>query len=769
MTSSDRNTVEKGGTFHHPSFSLGKIIVIYALLVAGMIAWHATILTAPPYDDFACVFLEAVWLAENDFDYSRLRNEELPFRRGGGPVIYLTSAVPSFFALLIRYGPGNPANLVLAHLVMLALASLILLFVFLLVRMRASAVGAILVTGLLATHPLFQSQSEMLGVDVPMTAMAIWAVYLTARGRFSWAVFAAAAAFAMKPTGLVVAVALAGYFFLRVVWTDGGRRERRNAAAALFWVLTLLATEWWVLRWSGIFEELDHPVYAQLKPYFPIFKTAPDLVVVPLMALAAFAVSLVWPWVRRGQSSTGRIVPDASAGLLCAAIAAGVLFGVFYRVQLPVPRYFLLALAASVVLLGHSLPPLLPRLAPAAFAIGIGLNLANSSGWLYPSLERLPCSRIGAIWERSLEYRHDLSDIRNAIRAIEERRGSAVVVAPHHWTHPMAIPELGYVTKSIPGFATSEYTRTDFPPVAMMLLDRPRDVIFVAVDNLAGTVLSHVDIPPPDEGDEVLYPASGTAPVSIHRKRLPRSNTDYDQWCLDHLFHGRPEALDRSLVDARSRAEILDGIGRADLGTRLLEKNLARDPENPDRLLDVAEQKLLTSVASSARPYLEQVRAKHPGDTRSALLWARLLADTGSNAGAIEELDAVVREAPARADAWYWKGVIHSRRGQYGEARQALQRAGSLDPFLANVDVELAKVEIRDSKLASAAHYLTLACRRSPYEPGLHYLRAAVLSKLSRQREAKAALATAARLDPSLRRASPSSLPDPLDVISSDK
>lgn len=785
-SSGDKIDAALQDSVNFPPLSRMRIFAIYLWILSVMIAWHGASLTSPPYDDFACVYFEAVWLAENDFDYSRLRNEELPFRRGGGPVIYLTSIVPSFFALLIKYGPGNPANLVMAHLVMLGFASLILLAVFLLVRLRKIIFGEVLVISVLASHPLFQSQSEMLGVDVPMTAMAMLAVYFTARGRFLTAVLASAAAFAMKPTGLVVAVALAGYFFLRLLFSNG-HRDRLRSAIGLVAVGCLLLVEWLVLRWSGIFQELDHPIYAELKPYFPILEIAPDLVVIPWTALLAFAAYILFRYVLVGLSippapltpgshsphppldkgpGIARIqslVRNEPVGLLCAAITIGVLYGVFFQVQLPVPRYFLLALATSVVLLGQTFLPIFPRATAIAFTVWAVLNLANSAGWFYPSLERLPCARIGAIWERSLEYRSDLAEMQRAIQAMEEKRDGAVVLAPHHWTHALAMPELGYVSKAIPGYSTSEYTRANFPPVARLMLDRPRDLIIVSVDNLAGTVLSHVDIPPREEEDEILYQGTGVAPIDVYRKHLPASNRSYDDWCLEHLWYGRTETLDRSLTQALTRAEILDSVGRSDLGTRLLEKNLARDPDNPERLLDLAEQRLLTSSAPAARLLIEPVRATHPNNIRAQVLWARMLADTGDTDTAFEEINEVVRVAPDRADSWFWKGIIQSRRGQWDDARSALAHAKSLDARLPNIDFELAKVEILSDNLDSAAEHLDTACRQSPYDSRLHYLLASVLAKLDRTSEADTALATAVRLDPDLRRGG--RLPDPGELL----
>lgn len=736
-----------------------------AAALAGMFAAHAEILAAPPYDEYACVHTESVWLSVHGWDYQRLRDEEASFRRGGGPVIYLTSAVPSLFALLFRYGPGGPANLVVAHSAMLTLGTAILVVVFALLRRRLPPVDALLAAGMLASHPTFQAQVEMLGVDVPMTAFSMLAVCLAAGGRTGFAALAAVLAFAMKPTGLIVGVAVAAYFAARAALDDGPWRARTRWIAGLAAIGAGLVLEVAVLRWSGLAQDLRQPVYERIAAYFPVLKICPDLPAACILAVALYALSvaarltLFRPHTRLGFRETLRdSLQREGPAWMCAAVVVGVLYGVFFEIRLPGPRYFLLAATAAVVPAAYALA-ILPRAALWIVSLAvIGLNLANLHGRLYPSVDELPCARVGAILERSLEYRRDLFASQRAVDAIRRSAPGAVVLAPHHLTHWLAVPALGAVPDPVPGYAASEYTRADFPPVAMMMHDRPRDVVFISVDSLPGSVFSHVDVPPPETGDEVLFDDGEPSPLVVYRKRLPQSPADYDDWCLENLWYGREDRLARSEVPLRTRAVLLNGAGRSDLADRLLEMRCRRFPDDVQAKLDMAEQMLATARPSAARPMLEAVLAQSPDDPRANVLLARVLADLGEPAAAEEKFERAALLAPDDSSLWLWKGVLERRAGRWDDAQESLERSIQLDAWRPDAFVELALIAIQEGRVEEAATLLDRACRLWPYQWKWRYLRAAALEQLGRASEATRALHAAARFQPALR-SSPRPLP----------
>jgi Flp pilus assembly protein TadD len=742
-----------------------------AAALAVVFAAHASILAAPPYDEYACVHLESAWLSENGCDFERLRDEEASFRRGGGPVIYLTSAVPSLFALLIRYGPGNPANLVVAHAAMLTLGTAILVVVFSLVRQRLRSLDALLAVGMLASHPTFQSQVEMLGVDVPMTAFSMLAVWLAARGWTAFAALAAVLAFLMKPTGLIVGVAVAAYFAARLALDGGPWRSRMRWIAGLACMAAGLAFEAVVLQWSGLAQDLRQPVHEKIAAYFPVLKICPDLPAACILAVALYVLSVVARLTLFRPASRPSFlaalrdsVEQEGPAWMCAAVVVGVLYGIFFEVRLPGPRYFLLAATAAVAPAAYALA-LLPRAVLWIVSLAvIGLNLANLDGRLYPSVDDLSCTRVGAILERSLEYRRDLFASQRAVDAILQSAPGAVVLAPHHLTHWLAVPALGASPAPVAGYAAGEYTRADFPPVAVMMRDRPRDVIFIAVDSLPGSVFSHIDVPPPAPGDEVLFNDGEPSPLIVYRKQLPESPADYDDWCLKNLWYGREDRLARSEVSLLTRAVLLNGAGRSDLADRLLQMRIQRFPDELKARLDLAEQMLATSRPSSARPLLEGVLAQCPDDPRANVLLARALADLGESADAEARFDRAASLAPEDASLWLWRGVLERRTDRWEDARKSLDRSLRLDAWNPDGFVELALIAAQEERFEEAATLLERACRLWPYQWKWHFLRAAALDQLGRTSQATRALNAAARYQPALR-TSPRPLPPPASLL----
>lgn len=565
-------------------------LVVFVGLVIGLRA----ILAAPPYQDQSVGWQEANFLAETRFDFFRLRYVENHWtEREQGCRNYMTSVLPAFWAALMVLLPTTKSALVAAHLCNLACSSWIVtttrrLALPFLGRGVASLLGlVVLVT------PLFLSQTEMVGMDIPMTAAAIQAIALVHRGHLYGALPLAALAFLLKPTGSLVNAATIGYLALSLVVP----RERGTLAGAASAAITrryrltallanslLLALETAVVLWGGSkhWSVHDSPSLATLNlslvPYL-----CPDLLVVAILACAGSGALLAHRVREVGWRRMGRLFePGSSAGLviLCLLLAALVVLGVT-RV-LFIPRYLVLAIPLVYLALGVSLGELTRRrwLVGVLCAGAVGFHLANSAGRFFPSLapESAPFvrnvpdadSRSNAFLERSREYRAEQASAIEACRVMEREGKNRPIFAGNPYTRYLTLPRLGYVNEPLKvrnsnyfDDAIEQYlcvartqTASDAPPL------------------LVWAGMARVNLPPPKEGDRVLYRDDRADPLIVYEKSPPAEVTgteEVQQWYLGETFPGNggmPEATETTWPTTRLelRLPYLLRIGHVERG-----------------------------------------------------------------------------------------------------------------------------------------------------------------------------------------------------------
>ena len=210
---------------------IARWLAAWFVLTAALAAWRHETLHWPPYWDCTIgLWTEANFLAETDFDYHRLRYEEKSVWQGGAKS-YVISVLPSLIALGMRSIESTEALLIVAHLISLACAAAILLLVYGLARGVVPRWPAVLVAAAVLTTPLFRVQVDMVGMELPMTALALAAAGCLVRQRFFVAAALAMAAFAMKPTGGLLT--LAGIVYAALWWMSiPGRTRLRQTAAA---------------------------------------------------------------------------------------------------------------------------------------------------------------------------------------------------------------------------------------------------------------------------------------------------------------------------------------------------------------------------------------------------------------------------------------------------------------------------------------------------------------------------------------------------------
>lgn len=218
-----------------------RLALQFAAIYTVLIAWHWSGLTTPPtYDQAKGIWLEGIFLAETDFDYSRLRNYEQSTGEGGA-FVYSTSALPTLIAAILKLTPTPRDALLVYHLFHLACGAVVLQWVYRALSPLLGGVGGALACAATATSPPFSLQLAMAGMEMPTAALGFSALVVGARGQYVRAAALGFAAALLKLTGLVYILALAPVGAVAAIHAGFERDLPRARRHALGVALLLLA------------------------------------------------------------------------------------------------------------------------------------------------------------------------------------------------------------------------------------------------------------------------------------------------------------------------------------------------------------------------------------------------------------------------------------------------------------------------------------------------------------------------------------------------
>ncbi len=700
------------------------------LVVWGVvIARHRAALDLPPYFDFAMgIFVEANWLVEHDFDYDRLRSRE-PVGDKGGARAYVTSVGPTLVALPLAWGASPAAVFRGAHLVEFAHAALAYVALFALTMpVVGRALGALLVA-ILATVPQFAAQVEMLGLDLPCAAWSLVAGLAALRRRPGLAATAATLAYLWKPTALIQTALVVAVF--AVYWWSDRQRFRNEAGPRVRgWVVVGLASLWiaQVLGYlgSGIASRLVDEKSMPLEhfPFWDIARLCPELVisvglflaVVPIVclvdALAAFrqrpAGAGSGPWLAvLGQ----RPLLNYAAAMLAANVAAVVLY-----VQFPLPRYFTISLPWLVAGWGVLVAdrrfrrwglPVLP--------IWLVLNLLNQQGRLLPSLAGTLAERNGPALERSLEYREDFASTLKALAVIDALPLGEPVIASYPFQQYLAVPALGGVGHPRLSYGTNLFRSQWCRPVSRLLSDLPASVVaihMICSPSALGTAL----VPPPGEGDEILYHDHRPAPLIVYRRQWQPGTLDpaeqRDQY-IAWLWYAEP-VQEQPRLDLSTRAGILAGDGQPAAAVHLLHLGLARHPRSVPLRTALAELLLGQGIPQAALLHCQELERQGLASGDVWALAGRARAALGQTAEAFQELERATFTDPGQVEAWMALAELYQGQGRAAEAERAWNAAAAAGRKRSLVALRRGIAAFRAGDLVAAESHLQGALRLQP-------------------------------------------------------
>ena len=426
--------------FHRTSILFGIFFLLICLIR------HESLSFPPYWDSIVGLFAEAIWLAENDFDYLRLAYE-IPGYGAGGPRISFFSLYPAFQAILLKLIPDSYLFLMLNHLLTFCFAAIVLVAFYRLLCIRGNAWFALAGTTLLMMHPMFLSQTDAINMEMPALAATLLGIVMTVQNRPISGALAVILALSIKPTAVIGVIVVFVYHAL-----TANQGQNKKAMILLGIAILSVPVQWW-LRGTFNQETNDMLVVFFRGSLKQVLFDMPDffaLFVIGGVSCCAIAVTILrnCSLLRIGLliRSFGEYNRTPTGRMNLIMILFFVFFTGFYiHIVNILPRYLLYCLPVLLYFLTTGLLTVLkrPQMVIAAVTVLIFLQLANREGRLY-----MPDSgNNGFILERSLEYLDDMHLNRQLVRHLEDNYRNHTIVTSWPVAQMLTIPGLGYVDR----------------------------------------------------------------------------------------------------------------------------------------------------------------------------------------------------------------------------------------------------------------------------------------------------------------------------------
>jgi hypothetical protein len=515
------------------------VIVTFSTLVIV----RRDVLFAPPTADQVGVWHEGGWLLENNFDFEQLRTSAIDGDQGG-PRCYVTTLLPAAAALLTWITGSLPAAFLLYRLLTFACAATCAALVAQLIRDDLPAPASWLAGIATVTVPLFATQTELLGMEIPMITFALLSAWFAQRERFVLAATSSLASFALKNTGLLITASLLGFFIvlLALRWRELEIASRRKLIMGVAAALLVLVAEFGALYWGKAIGARLSPVVIPLVPFVLI--CSPDLVALLLVALIHLAVVVrqVVETVRHPlpsvQVDTTIRSPQGLMSLFNWSVIA-LTFLATSRVTYH-PRYLTLATPFVMVEFARTLSLISATrrraVSTVVLLLIVVLNLFNHAGCLFPALP--PALAIVPTYrERSREYLIEDRLNHQAISALRSCGGQTPVFAPETVLYYAVLPWLGFIERPLTGYtAFQSFPYAQFQNIERILVDRPSELIVVAMPRTCEANECYA-FSGPQPGDELLFSQTIDVPRQIYRRRfeLTGDSEPYERFLAEQL------------------------------------------------------------------------------------------------------------------------------------------------------------------------------------------------------------------------------------------
>src|SRR3989344_5504792 len=415
-------------------FVFGAVLFLYLILVK----WE--VLFFPPYGDaVGGPWMEALWLAQNNFNYAELFHQ--PGYAQGGPKVYMFSLYPTYIALLMKILPWTKMFLVVNHLIIFAMTAAAAGVLREIVRRFCEDESAALVGVLFLFFPIVQSQAEALNMEMPTLFFAVLSAYALILRRIHWAGSMALASLLTKGTG---AFACAAFLVAGAVifFNDKDAASRKKI---LGWGLALFLLA--VLSVMGKYFIHDQHVsiggiqfmkgWSSVNKFFISYFYAASLV-----GFLGYCAYHLWKRKTDGRAWPGQV---ADGGVMF--IFGGMWFLLFLNFYALLQRYSVIVYPFVVFCTFYVFALVVKNYHIRKWTLIIMIAVMSFASYGY-FFSRSPSTQ-HFILERSLEYRRGLRLHQALAKRIEEKYADFTISAQLITAQLLAFPQFGYVTKDL--------------------------------------------------------------------------------------------------------------------------------------------------------------------------------------------------------------------------------------------------------------------------------------------------------------------------------
>lgn len=397
------------------------------------------VLFYPPYGDALIgPFSDAVWLVRHQLDYLALLKQDS--FTDGGPLQYPLSVYPLFLAGLLTLLPPV-VFLIVIHLctfffAAVTVASLreILLKVF---KEDIAVLGSVL----LLMHPVFQSMTELINLEMPCLFFAMLSAVFLSNQQFARAAFFAVLSLSIKSPGIIACLAV---FFVAIVLFIQHRKidplPRHYGRLALGTLCVFIGLAQAVARQSIVGEGAVYNRFGfmigwpdiRISLYFWVYLTS-------VIALIVFLINAKKIQIRSDLKASYFVI-------IMMFFSTGMWFLLYMQFSVLIARYQLYLLPfflfSLIFAMSYVLEEKVLKKVILVFLLIFGLN---AWGQLYRQKDSSMFSH--NTYERSLEYRNDLKLNLKLVETLEQKYADYTVGAPLLVAQMLNFDEVGYVKK----------------------------------------------------------------------------------------------------------------------------------------------------------------------------------------------------------------------------------------------------------------------------------------------------------------------------------
>ncbi len=425
-------------------FKDAKFRIFFFATFIFLILTKFEILFYPPFgDSIGGPFLEASWLYRNNFDYLSLAKQEGFIK--GGPKIYLFSVYPTYLALMMKYVTNIKLNLLIHHLLVFAGGAAIIACIREILLKVADKKTAIIFALLVLSMPIFNSQVEVINMEIPMLAFATLAIYNLANKKFLRACLFAIIATMVKGVaificGVVFAVGIMAFIF------DKEYKLKKTTLAASLIALAFIAAKLY-LAFFVLNEAGNADMVGFLEGWYKLKKFAETYL---FIFSAIVFIDILFFELIRHKLRIGEIFNKHFVAIIMFVTALGW-FALFINSYAGFPRYRLLLMPFNLFCVFYALRYLIKseRLLRGIIISAIVLALLCSYGLFHADKKEIDQAQDHVTTERSLEYRINIKINMDVAKYVSESFPTNTVVAPYIMANMFAYHELGYVKEDM--------------------------------------------------------------------------------------------------------------------------------------------------------------------------------------------------------------------------------------------------------------------------------------------------------------------------------